>query len=695
VGIGTIVGQAPARSSPAVAPLGPSSTSVILISVDTLRADYLGCYGKRTPRTPHIDAITRGGTLFSQINAQVPLTLPSHVSLLTSTLPFVNGLEDNGEQVKPGATTLAGVLKSHGYRTAAFVGGFVLDRHFGLDQGFDFYDSPFDLHRQQGKDPGDIKRLGEDVTQAATRWLDRNSAQSFFLFLHLYDLHTPRELPPALRARYRGTGYQAELSYVDDILGRFWEYLDQKTLLEKTLIVFTSDHGESLSDHGETTHGYFIYQSTLWVPLIIHWPVAARAYPSRVDDPASLLDVGPTILQFLGVPQPREFQGRSLLELLTRTAPNSDRDVYSESLYPRNHLGCASLRCLRLGRYKYIEAPKPELYDLTKDPTELHNLYARRSSLALSFRERLSSLRTLYQGPSRSDQTAPSPEVVARLSSLGYVALSRPHGANNEAGPDPKDRINDYEQYGRALVLASSRALARSNAILEKLLAKDPGLLDVRNSLGLNLQRLGKHNEAIKNFRELLTKDPLNVLGHFNLAVSYYETHQLDEAVKELQLTLAIAPYYTHAEELLGTIWLTQKDYARARSQFNHLLTAAPDDYGAHYNLGVLDALEGRWDEGVQHLRAALRVDPQSAEAHNALGSLSLRKGDLGAAAGEFTEALRLDPKFPWAHYNLGLVFQRQNRLNEAIREFHEALTDDPQFQAAREALYRLEDPQR
>src|SRR5207247_2395121 len=241
-------------------------SSVILISVDALRADRLSCYGYRKQRTPGIDTISQGGTLFWQPSAQVPLTLPSHVSLLTSTYPFVNGIEDNGQQLGPNVVTLATILKSRGYATAAFVGGFVLDRRFGLNQGFDFYDSPFDLHRRRGIDPGDVKRLGEEVVRAANHWLEENSGQPFFLFLHLYDLHTPYDLPAALRKRFPGPGYEAELAYVDEVLGGFWSALAQQRLLEKALVVFTSDHGESLGDHGESTHGYFIYQSTLRVP---------------------------------------------------------------------------------------------------------------------------------------------------------------------------------------------------------------------------------------------------------------------------------------------------------------------------------------------------------------------------------------------------------------------------------------------
>jgi choline-sulfatase len=286
---------------------GRSPMPIILISVDTLRADHLSCYGYKGPATVKIDRIATGGTTFLQVNSQVPLTLPSHVSLLTSAYPFANGIEDNGERLAPNAVTLARVLKSHGYRTAAFVGGFVLDRRFGLDQGFDVYDGPSNLHQQPGKDPGEIKRFGESVTRAATQWLDGNADHPFFMFVHLYDLHTPYELPPSERGR--GLGYDAELGYMDKVLGKFWDDLEQRGLLRRALVVFTSDHGESLHDHGESTHGYFVYQSTLRVPLILHWPSKLSSFATRIEEPVSLLDVAPTLLQIVGVEAQSNFKG--------------------------------------------------------------------------------------------------------------------------------------------------------------------------------------------------------------------------------------------------------------------------------------------------------------------------------------------------------------------------------------------------
>ena len=682
------------------APLSASSpekhrpTSVILISVDTLRADRLSCYGYRGYATPHIDTIAKDGTLFSAIDSQVPLTLPSHTSLLTSTYPFSNGVEDNGEEVPADTVTLARVLKAHGYITAAFVGGFVLDRRFGLNQGFDFYDSRFDLHKAGGTDVGDIKRLGGEVVDSAIQWMQKNNEAPFFVFLHLYDLHSPYNLPSAYRSRF-GTGYEAELRYVDVEIGRLWNFLSQNGFLKNTLVIFTADHGEGLGQHGESTHGYFIYQSTLWVPLIFHWPAESKhPFPARLNAPAGLIDVAPTILQFLGISSPPQFQGKSLLGWLYSGKPRADREVYSESLYAHLHFSCSGLQSLRIGRYKYTDAPMPEFYDLQQDPGELHNLYLQKRSLALAYRERLRALVARYKKRHAASNRALSPEALARLSSLGYAALSSPHSELITVGADPKDRIRAYEEYGRAIELASAGRLQQSNSQLEKLLAAYPHLTDVRTTLGWNYQKMDNHAAAAREFKLVLKEDPLNVIAHFDLGVSYFKLGRLQDAMKELQATLAIAPYYTQAENLLGTILLQEGKYDEAGQHFHNILKIAPHDYAANYDLGALAILKQQWDKAYQHLHVALRVEPKNPAAHNTMGSYYLRRGNLTLAEQEFAQAIQIDPNFARAHFNLGLVFLRQKQNEKASSEFRRALSIDPQLQMARDELDRLKSSQ-
>lgn len=654
--------------------------SIILISVDTLRADHLSSYSPKRRPTPNMDRLAEGGTLFSAVSSQVPLTLPSHVSMLTSTYPFENGVQDNGERLSPGAVTLATILKERGYRTGAFVGGFVLDRHFGLDQGFDTYDSSFGAQATKASDPGDIKRSGAEVTRVAMQWLKQNSKQPFFLFLHLYDLHTPYNLSADDKAKY-GEGYDGELGYVDDVIGGFWKFLEAEKLVDRSLVVLTSDHGESLGDHGETTHGFFIYQSTLHVPLIIHWPANKRLLPDRSESPSALVDIVPTILSAIKVPLPASLKGRNLLQ-------SDEGDIYSESLYPQRHFAANALTGLRRGRYKYIEAPKPELFDLEQDPQELRNLSTSKEPIAAAFRERLNQFRRARK--SNVAERAPlNPDAVEKLRALGYLTGDKPARVASPL-PDPKDKIADYEQYGRALGLARSGQLAEANSLLAELIKKNRDIPDVRLNLGLNLQQMGRDFEALESFRGVLAADPANAMAHFDAGLSYYNLQQLDDAQKELEAALAISPDYTKAEALLAHILVQRQRYDLARTRFTNILQRSPDDFDAHYNLGVLAALAGNWDEGVQHLRAAMAVDPNSAEAHNTLGSIRLRQHDFAEARTELQEAVRLKSDFAWAHYNLGLALRALGEVEPARSEFEKALASNPEFSAAREALDQL-----
>ena len=636
------------KTGPQLMPAGTTEpTPVILISVDTLRADHLSSYGYKKLQTPHIDSLARGGTLFTEISSQAPVTLPSHVSLFTSTYPFANGIRENAQVLPLGAVTLATVLAGRGYNTAAFIGGYFLESRFGLAQGFQTYDSPFDRRVINGA--LDLKRPAVQVLNGAKHWLQQNSGRPFFLFVHLFDLHQPYDAPASYRDRAPLSQYDQELAYVDDSLGVFFEFLEKSGLARRALLVLFSDHGESLGDHGENTHGYFIYQSTLHVPLIFHWPgrietrdsrfkiqdstqalsfdpqvPSSEKYMARADAPASLIDVAPTVLSFLGIPSPPSFCGHSLLEL-AKDGNSPPRDVYSESTYAHDKFGWAALRSLRREDYEYIDAPRPELYHLKTDSAELHNLLRSHTALAASYRERLAALVAAHHSvpsASRETSTAAAPDSAESLRSLGYLEITTPKSALDNSGVDPKDRLFEYKRY----LLAG------------------------------HLARIGKAQEAVAEFESILAEDPRNLPAYLELARSEIGLHRYLDATNQLRAALALDARNVEAEELLGDIWLTVGNPGRAAAEFQQLLTFAPRDYEAHFGLGLIAAHQGKTDEAGQRFRAALSANPNSAE----------------------------------AHYQLGLILEAQNQKDEAVRELKAALAINPQYTDARRELAKL-----
>lgn len=480
---------------------------VILISIDTLRADRLGVH------TPNIDAFAAHGTVWTQIDAQVPLTVPSHAALMTSTYPFTNGVEVNGDVLPAGAVTLASVMRANGYRTAAFIGSEVLDPRYGLNQGFDVYDSPFGRQR--------VRRDAPLVTRAALQWLSKNDAKPAFAFLHFYDLHTPYTLPRVAGLTPNVRAYDAELQYVDEALGKFHAALTRAGLWDKAVIAIVGDHGESLGDHGETSHGYFVYESTVHVPLIIHWPEGSPALPPRIAQPGGLIDVAPALLDFLHISAPPAFEGASLLP------GHGDHAVYSESMYPHRAFGWAALRALRVESLKYIDAPRPELYDLAKDPGERVNIVATHAQDAESMKARIAELMKRY--PPKPAPGA-GPEISARqkevLGSLGYTAGGRATGAKSAI--DPKDRIAEAEAYESGLTLLYSARYERAILAFQKIVARDGRNLPALCALGESYLRSGNAARALALWQQALEKDPnyrpaADSIGEYWLAQRNYE----------------------------------------------------------------------------------------------------------------------------------------------------------------------------
>jgi arylsulfatase A-like enzyme len=535
-------------------------TPVVLISIDTLRADHLSAYGYRKISTPNIDALVQGGAKFTNVECQTPLTLPSHTTLFTSTYPWETGVEENAQHVPAGIVTLASVLRAQGYQTAAFIGSVFLEKQMGLDQGFDVYDSPFDFEAfsplsgemflggvSKSGYAAHESRDGALVVAAAKRWLSTHRTQPPFVFLHLFDMHQPYNRPASVARKLGVSRYDAQLLYVDRLIGVLRRSLEEDGLWDRSLVVLLSDHGESLGEHGEANHGYFIYQSTLWVPLLMHWPASAPQVSPAVNSPAGLIDVAPTVLDFLHIAAPRSFHGRSLLR--EASAPQA---VYSESLQAHHSFGWASLRSVRIGPYKYIQAPRPELYDLGIDPGEQNNTVAKHQQEAVRLQSELKKLLARYPRAG-SVETGTLPRSDALLHSLGYLS-GVSMAQREDSGPDPKDRLAEFRQYTLASEAAARGRPDRAISILNSIIARDPNNLLALRDIGaysLDLKLYAKARSALERF---IAFAPDDYMGRFELGVTYERLGSFKEAELHLQRACKIAPRATQCTHELNVV---------------------------------------------------------------------------------------------------------------------------------------------
>jgi arylsulfatase A-like enzyme len=438
------------RSSPGSLPKGVrrSDLNVLLITLDTTRADRLGAYGFQSISTPNIDRLAREGVLFEQTASAAPLTLPAHASLFTGRFPFGHGVRDNaGFVLDPRETTLAEILKRRGYQTGAFVGSFVLASDRGLSQGFDTYRDEFRAPHGQNV-PGGLRRRADQVADDAMNWLAEVGSSRFFAWMHFYDAHAPYQPLEPDNPLYATRPYDAEIGFMDTQVGRVLDFLGRHRLLDRTIVVIIGDHGEGLGDHRETAHGVFVYESVIRVPFIIRAPFE-RLRARIVDDVTRSVDMMPTLLDLIGAPWPPSIDGTTLVPLMSGAVPTLGLEAYSESLYPFYRFGWSALHALRAGRFKVVAAPRPEFYDLQQDPFEEHNVFEAQRALAegmITRLQRIEASASLTAGPSQSEV---DPETAAKLASLGYVSRSGVRHATDPSGlPDPKDQIGAMDSGG-------------------------------------------------------------------------------------------------------------------------------------------------------------------------------------------------------------------------------------------------------
>jgi arylsulfatase A-like enzyme/Flp pilus assembly protein TadD len=690
---GLVIAPGCRRGAPG-APEGQTARHLVLVTIDTLRADRLGAYGHAAAATPNLDRMAGEGALAPQAMAHVPLTRPSHASILTGLHPAEHGLRDNvSPPLAADVPVLAETLGAAGFATAAFVSSVVLSSQSGLARGFRTYSDQFEKGGDDARFLNTIQKRGDQATAEAVGWVKAAPDGRLFLWLHLYDPHDPYE-PPEPYASRLADPYDGEVAWSDELVGRLRAALEARGIFEQALVVVTSDHGEGLGEHGESAHGFFAYETTLRVPLIVRGPGVKPG--ARLSVTARSVDLVPTALEMLGVAVPARMRlsGRSLAPEL-RGGRLPDEPAYAESLLPLLHYGWSDLRVLRDGRWKYIQAPRPELYDLARDPGETANLAAAEPARAEVLRSALG--RRLEQeraaGAPRAGAADVSPDLLEKLGALGYLGAGTPD-AGASAGADPKDKLEDYKAVNRlmreGLVALRRKDHAGSAARLGQILRRGIESFEVHYYLGRALLGLGRHREAATHFEAALRRLPGYAPAYLELAEARAGTGDWDGSLRALREGQQQSPRQAGLFAAEAKLWRQRRRPGEALRAYRAAIERAPKDALLRVQAGEMARDLGQPDEAARLLREAVDLEPAVASYWNSLGMVLGAAGDLPGAERAFGEALAREPDNAQYAYNRGLALMRQGRAEDATAAFRRALTLQPRFSPARERLAEL-----
>jgi arylsulfatase A-like enzyme/tetratricopeptide (TPR) repeat protein len=649
---------------------GVEKPNVLLITLDTTRADHLACYGYAGVSTPNLDAIAGRGVLFEQAATATPLTLPAHATIMTGMVPTYHGVRVNGNTaLGDDQTTLAEVMAGRGYETGAFIAAFVLDGRWGLKQGFKHYDDQFDLKKYKHLDLGEVQRPGNEVVDAALAWLETEKSKPFFAWVHLYDPHVPYAPPEPYASAYARRGpagpYDGEIAFMDEQVGRLTDWLARTGLDRSTVVIFVGDHGEALGSHGEGTHGFFIYDCAMHVPLVVAAPFDALR-GRRVSAQVSTADVFPTVLDLVGAAAPVKAQGRSLAGLMFDPEKGGEVPAYGEAMASNIQFGWSPLHALRTPRYKYIDAPRPELYDLVRDAGEQANVVAGSPDVARRMKTALDRLMTETSRDAPAPQAADlDKDTMERLSALGYVgAPVSARKASGASGPlaDPKDKLKVFMDVTRAGELILEEKYAEAVTPLEAALRDEPGIPQALLLLSTCYVELGRAEEAKAALDVLLKEDPESVQGLISLANILLDEGKNDDVIALCKRTLSVDDKNTQAYTLIGEIYLEKTEY----------------------------------QEALPYLEKALETQPKITRTRLSLAAALVGARQYDRAEVEIKTILDESPKFPLAHYNLGLLFEEQGRLEDARAAYAKEVENFPQGYKARfnlgKVLFRLGD---
>jgi len=665
--------------------VAPAALNLLLVTLDTTRADRIHAYGFDGIETPNLDRLAREGVLFEQAVAPAPLTLPAHSSIFTGEFPPAHGVRDNGGFFLADAkTTIAERLQARGFTTGGFVGAYVLDRKWGIAQGFQTYFDDFDLTKYQSLSLGSVDRPGNEVADHALAWLDTVGTSRFFGWVHFYDAHSPYTPPEPFKSRYASRPYIGEIAFVDSQVGRLLAYLDQHDLARNTIVVVMGDHGESLGEHGEGTHGFFVYQATMHVPLLIRAPYDAMA-GRRVADTVRSVDILPTMLELLGIRTTERLEGTSVVPLMTGAKKELGLAAYSEAVYPRFHFGWSDLRALTAGRYKFVAAPRPELYDLQQDPKETRNIYSERQALGDRLNQELVALEgrmSASAAPAASKAADVDPEARERLAALGYVGTFVTTTSSDRAGlSDPKDKIQLFN------LMTQARETARHDKesddglhALQRVVDEDPKVIDAWFMMGNEYYRRKDYTRAIDRYKRALALKPDYDLVVINMANAYRALGRDEEAMVGYRRFMELDPKNAQIRYETAQILIDNGKLAEAETELTRALALEPKLAAARNALGVLALRRGDPVAAERDIRAAIAEKPDVRLAHFNLALLAEQQGDFPRAIAEYTKEMDLHANSYKAAFNLGRVYERVGDRRGQTESFKKAIEMNPSF---------------
>jgi arylsulfatase A-like enzyme/Tfp pilus assembly protein PilF len=625
--------------------------NVLLISIDTCRADHLGCYGHKQNITPNIDALAAEGILFENVVSPCPMTLPSHSSMLTGTIPVYHGVHNNlGYRIAESNITLAEILKNVGFTTGAAVSTLVLDSQFGLDQGFEVYDDRFE---QTGKRRNHAERRGGETTERCLDWLAENKDQRFFYFLHYFDPHKPYNPPEPFASRFARNPYAGEIAYTDHCIGQVIAKLRKLDLYDSTLIIVTTDHGEMLGEHGEPEHAYFIYESAVKAALVFRVPGQSREI--RIKSPAGLIDIVPTVCSLLGIQPPAAVGGMDLSGCFGGRELSSGRELYCESMQATVY-GANALLGIVTDRFKYIQTTRPELYDLVDDPTESNNLVDVQPKRARMLKESLARMiQESLPGDSAGSEAEWDEQTRRRLESLGYVGGDVVADYEfDQTKDDPKDVLSYHLLSAEIAILLSRKRYYRAEQVAEKMIRLRPDSAVGYQKAGRIAGRRGDQARAAGYYQKALRINPDDTKTHNNLGIALASLGKRELAIDHYQKALRISPDDANTHNNLGIALTDLGKPEQAIEHFNKALAIDPDFTNMHYNLGSTFAAMGKFEQAMDHYKKLLTIKPYHADAQNNLGNIYGLLGKPEQAIDHYQKALRLNPNHAGARKNLG-----------------------------------------